>query len=349
MNLVEQSLMSSSLTVHGTGLIALDIVTESLPEGTTYQWAGGTCGNVLTILSYLGWNSFPISRMDDSPHSEKAIQDMKSWGVNDLYLSLQPTASIPVIFEEIIPGKDSQPARHKFHWRNCPNCNAWLPNFKAITLKASKFLKEDDTSCDVFFFDRVSPAAIDLAEFYKNKGSIIFFEPSAKGTANHLQRALELADIVKYSNQRFDCEALQSDKRPFLEIQTLGSEGLQYRVDSQGEWCSIPSFEVKKVLDSCGCGDWATAGIISKLCTGTREDLYSNDIDSIKNALSYGQALGSWNCGFEGARSGMYSMTKETFENEICSILETKSYEGSSRKPNIERSDTLNKCPLCPN
>ena len=43
--------------VVGTGLVALDVVINSDVHRPPRLWAGGTCGNVLTILSYLGWHA----------------------------------------------------------------------------------------------------------------------------------------------------------------------------------------------------------------------------------------------------------------------------------------------------
>ena len=47
----------------GTGLVVLDVVMNGNPHSRSKVWAGGSCGNVLTILSYLGWNAFPITRL----------------------------------------------------------------------------------------------------------------------------------------------------------------------------------------------------------------------------------------------------------------------------------------------
>ena len=55
-------------SVYGTGLISLDIIVSMRPE-EHYHWSGGTCGNVLTILSYLGWESFPIARLNSDTAS----------------------------------------------------------------------------------------------------------------------------------------------------------------------------------------------------------------------------------------------------------------------------------------
>ena len=47
-------------TVVGTGLVALDVVVSG--DDVKY-FAGGTCGNVLTCLSYLGWDAKPVARL----------------------------------------------------------------------------------------------------------------------------------------------------------------------------------------------------------------------------------------------------------------------------------------------
>jgi fructokinase len=39
----------------GTGLVALDLVVSNDNSVPPRYYAGGTCGNVLTILSFLGW------------------------------------------------------------------------------------------------------------------------------------------------------------------------------------------------------------------------------------------------------------------------------------------------------
>ena len=50
--------------VVGTGLIALDFVLGPEKDEPIRYWAGGTCGNVLAIMAYLGWDSFPVARMN---------------------------------------------------------------------------------------------------------------------------------------------------------------------------------------------------------------------------------------------------------------------------------------------
>jgi fructokinase len=41
----------------------------------------------------------------------------------------------------------------------------------------------------------------------------------------------------------------------------------------------------------------------------------------LTRAFRYGQALAAWNCGFEGARGGMYASTRSSFERQIEKLL----------------------------
>jgi len=58
-------------TCVGTGLIALDMVFNGDRGESPRFWAGGSCGNVLTILAYLAWHSYPVARFGDD---EAAIE-----------------------------------------------------------------------------------------------------------------------------------------------------------------------------------------------------------------------------------------------------------------------------------
>src|SRR4051794_36087227 len=83
--------------IAGTGLIALDVV---IPDGThslLRLWAGGTCGNVLAALSFMGWDAYPIARLRDDAASSQITQDFSRWGVKLDFLGLDPAGSTPVI------------------------------------------------------------------------------------------------------------------------------------------------------------------------------------------------------------------------------------------------------------
>ena len=74
--------MSSTPKVFGAGLIALDVVIGATPEAPVRSYAGGTCGNVLAILAFLGWEAYPIARLNADVASERVRSDLSRWGVH---------------------------------------------------------------------------------------------------------------------------------------------------------------------------------------------------------------------------------------------------------------------------
>ena len=85
----------------GTGLIALDVVLKHGEDSAPKLWTGGTCGNVLAILSYLGWNSFPVARLKLDPPARLVLKDLARWGVHTEFATLSPHARTPIVIERI--------------------------------------------------------------------------------------------------------------------------------------------------------------------------------------------------------------------------------------------------------
>lgn len=334
----------------GTGLIALDLVISANMSSPIQSWVGGTCGNVLTILSYLGWESFPVARLNNNSASQRVKEDLSQWGVRLDFAETSPTTSTPIIVQEIIENKEGHYS-HKFSW-SCPRCGAALPTYQPVTDDSAKLVSESITDAMVFFFDRVSPAAIALAHKCKNLGAVIVFEPSVEGNKEEFTAAINLADIVKYSGERFNSLCNLENIHPYLlEIKTLGADGLLFKWNSAGHsegWRNLQPIKVQKVNDSCGCGDWTTAGLISKVCREGIGGFKAKSTNDIVQGLQYGQLLAAWNCQFEGARGGMYRVHPANFGIEIERFFNSsRAYSGCSVEP--IRSIDRKMCPACEN
>lgn len=333
----------------GTGLIALDLVVSANPNLPVQAWAGGTCGNVLSILAYLGWESYPIARMNGDPASERVKADMSSWGVKLNFASCEPTSHTPIIIQEIRRGRDGSPT-HRFSWA-CPRCGEWLPGFKPVTRQAIDAVAECIVGAQVFFMDRVSRAALTLAARAADGGAIVMFEPSGKSDPKLFAEAMQLAHIIKYADQRMSDAGIAMSKASatLLEIQTMGSQGLRYRHrlnDEASEWLHLSAVSAPQFLDSCGSGDWCSAGLLSKIARQGLSSLKSARSEDLAAALRYGQALAAWNCAFEGARGGMYAVEQECFDGLIEQILEGR-LGGPMPGPKATKEETVN-CPACP-
>lgn len=335
----------------GTGLITLDIVISAATDSPLRAWTGGTCGNVLSILSYLGWHAMPLARLNGDFASKRVISDMKRWGVDINYIQCPPTTHTPIVIQEIRKVYGNKPSHH-FIWR-CPNCGHTLPSFKPITKDVQRYIDPMIYKCSVFFMDRLSRAVLEIAEKVRANGGIVFFEPSMKGNLKLFEEALQLSHIIKYSNQRFH-SFLGNTENAILEIQTLGNKGLRWRHKlgrKRSRWIHENAFEVPEFADSCGCGDWCSAGIISKLCRTGIVQLKHCDEQEVKSGINFGQILASWNCRFEGARGGMYAVPgKEDFLTIIEQLCHGSSSHPTTKfdSPSLESISQIF-CPACEN
>lgn len=310
-------------TVVGAGLLALDVVVPDAPDAPIRLHAGGTCGNVLTALAFLGWASYPVARLGADGPMHRVRHDLARWGVHLDFLLESPTDGTPVIAQHIRrrPGGG---ATHSFSWR-CPACGADLPRYKPLRLTDVEAILPRLPEADVFFADRTSAGIIRLMRHYRDQGSLVVFEPSGVGDPRLFREAVEAAHVVKYSQDRLDERVVtEADARP-LVVETMGGDGLRYRAahsdGRRARWTTLPAIPVPEVRDTAGCGDWNTAGLLDKLSRAGAEGLLYAQSDQLVSAIRYGQALAAWNCQFEGARGGMYVSSKEEFDAYVSSLL----------------------------
>jgi fructokinase len=336
----ELPLSSSKPLCVGTGLIALDVFINETLSSLPLHWAGGSCGNVLTILCYLGWDSYPIAILQNNGATKQLLEDLEMWQVNTCLIYKTDLGSTPVIVQKLSTRKSGAPW-HRFEW-NCPSCGAGLPRHKPFPTKNLEEISSKVPEAQVFYFDRVSRSSIELARLNKARGSLVMFEPSGIKDENLFLECLKLAHIVKYSHDRLGHakELTQKVKIP-LEVETLGPEGLRYRLGNSSKksktWKLMPAYTVKSLKDTAGAGDWCSAGIIHMIGNDGEEGFESIREIDIENALGYGQALAALNCYYEGARGSMYKLSKTQFEKVSGEIWNGFSPTESAQELDIDR------------
>lgn len=293
--------MNNNICV-GAGLISLDVLIWDGQRVPVSFYVGGTCGNVMMILSHMGWEAYPIARLDGTKDARRILDDMDKHHVHTDFVSTSD-GKTPVIVQRNFVNKDGIPT-HKFESRN--NIGRFYLDFKPLTLKqANHVLDRIGFVPKVFFFDRVAPAILRLATTYKEKGSVIFFEPSSRGGKVDLfNKCVEVADIVKFSDQRIkDLKQFGSYKNK-LFIQTQGAKGLSYRLNS--EWIHLPPVLNENVVDTAGAGDWTAAALINNLFKDKEMYGICNFLVSdLETALNEAQKVGAESCSYEGARGMM--------------------------------------------
>ncbi len=295
----------------GSGLVALDVIYKDAKTRPNFL-AGGSCGNVLTILSFLGWDSYPIARLGSDNEGKRVIEDMMKWKVKTKFIEQDSRIHSPRIIERIFEGKKP---KHRFYLK-CDHGN-WLPHRKTFLLKSLETIQNNFPQSNVFYFDRASPSALEIAKIMKKQNAIIFFEPPKFLHDDVFLKCLQMADVVKHCYDQSEDTKNSGIDIP-LEIQTMGEEGLRYKAKFLGHktWKEMNAYPVHNLVDEAGSGDWLTAGLIHVLCQ--HKSKYAPSEKKLEFALQFGQAMAALNCKYIGARGIMYNLSK----SKLFSLVE---------------------------
>jgi sugar/nucleoside kinase (ribokinase family) len=311
-------------SIVGSGLIALDVVVNDANPLHPILQTGGSCGNLLCIMAFLGWQAYPLARFNQQRAAQHVMEDFRHWGVRTDHVFLEPVVDVPLVVHSISHNSAGD-SFHRFTW-NCPSCGSWLPAYQPLTLAVTHLLLKKMPPPQVFFMDRVSPANVLMAREFRNMGALIVFEPTGVGDSRLFLEALELTHLLKYSHERMrKVREIQEATVPLLEIETLGREGLRYRsrlpLFADHAWHRLESFPVSQVKDAAGAGDWCAAALIHGIGFHGISGLNELEEEEWRDLLHFAQALSAWNCGFEGARGGMYSQDRATIYKSLLEIL----------------------------
>jgi sugar/nucleoside kinase (ribokinase family) len=326
---------------YGAGLVALDAVMNGNPMAKSKLFAGGSCGNVLTILSYLSWKSHPIAQLGQNKATEYLIHDLTDFGVKTNMINSSSEGRTPIIIQRMIKKKTGQYG-HKFEFRD-PNNGERFPKYKPLTEPSLEPLLRNKSIPDVFYFDRLNTSTVALAKhFFQNEKTLIFFEPSSIKRFALFKEVMPFVHVIKFSDERIPNYAKTFSKQLCpLEIETRGEQGAAYRFSHKlkaSKWTIVKGFYLDNIADTVGAGDWCTAGIISQLATNGYTSFTKSDSISIQNAIIYGQALGAINCLFTSARGLMYHSTAKRTINTAIKLIENpqislKKFVDSSTQP----------------
>ena len=296
----------------GTGLVVLDVVYDDEEPATGPSFfAGGSCCNVLTILSYLGWEAMPAAVVGRDPEGRWLVKDVERWGVKTDLVLTDASAHTPRIIERVRGG--ARP-RHRFEMV-CDHGKR-LPRRRPYPADRARKIAGTLPAAGVFYFDRASAASREIALAMKSRGSLIVFEPHRFADNGVFAECLEAADMVKYSGDTAP-GAGRAAPGAALEVRTWGDKGLEYwlggrarrRGRGTAQYGRLGALPAAGVADEAGSGDWLTAGMLDALFRGNeaRLPLTRRGVD---RAIRFGQALASLNCGFVGARGIMYAVPK---------------------------------------
>ena len=255
----------------GSGIYNLDtIVVREYPDGqagkrftdkVVKEEVGGTCGNVMCLLSIFGLETYPQVSLDDSPEGKKITEDLYRYGCDMRFVTNTPeggTTLLRVTHKRNPDGspkvsvRAGSPGGSRFPKRKFLRARDQAPTF--VDALTSEFIP------DFYFFDSPAAGHRYIARELRTMGSTVYFEPSSVSTKADLE-CVSLSDIVKFSDENVPDTSFADRFNDKLFVQTRGKDGLCFKLRA-GEWKTLPGIPNDNVVDTEGAGDWTTAAII---------------------------------------------------------------------------------------
>jgi fructokinase len=268
------------------GFVALDVVHAT--QGTWLR-AGGTAANVAANLAFLGWSTRLAAVIGFDDAGELVRNDLAQAGVDVTNLGRRQDVGTPLVLHQVVS------RGHRFRF-GCPACGRRYSRHVPLRLQEAAALMNQPPMADVFFFDRPSQFALELAARHSEEGSLVVYEPATVASRTAHRRAVSLSRLVKYSAQRSPLfrTAIPRPREDQLFVVTEGSRGAKFRLGI-GEWERSDPFSVDSV-DPVGAGDWMTAALIDSLVDRRWT------VSHVRGAVREAQAYAALNCMVPGAR-----------------------------------------------
>lgn len=303
--------MKKSFTCLGSGNIYLDrIIVREYPEGyekqrtfidkLQFEEVGGTCGNVMAILPYLGVSTLPMLKLDDSRESIRVKESLGQYGADTRFVTNETDGGCYILDCTHRMDKEGNKVA-KFHKRG-PNGSMFTKQRFLKMEEATAFAEALDFIPDVFFFDNQAAAHYCIANVLRTKGTLVYFEPEGyDGKIGAFRKRVDASDIVKYSGEKVLDESWQQGYTDKLFIKTLKEKGVAFSLRG-GEWQIVPPVPNDNVVDTEGAGDTLTSTFIAELCKGGHLKAAELTEEIVRAALEKAQAMASKSVSYLGSK-----------------------------------------------
>lgn len=299
----------------GAGVFNLDtIVAREYLEGpskrkfiehTVLEEVGGTCGNVMTMLPYLGIQTFPVAILDCSEQGYQIKRDLERYGANTRFVRNEEGGGTTLMR---CTHKTSPDGSHVMSVR-ATSPGSMFPKRKQLGARsgeAEAFAASLDFTPDLFFFDDPSAGNMVLARKLRSRGTTVYFEPEGVGnTESTFLKRVEMSDIVKFSGERIKDVSFTDIFLDKLFIRTTGKDGLDFRLRG-GRWIHIPPVANDNVVDWEGAGDWTSSAFIAEFLKRGYRSVRGLIDDAVREILYEAQKVASRSVSFMGSK-GMIS------------------------------------------
>lgn len=274
----------------GSGIYNLDtIVVRDYPDGparkrftekVVAEEVGGTCGNVMCLLSIFGLETYPQACLDDSPEGRKIAEDLEQYGCDMRFVTNAPdggTTLLRVTHKRNPDGspkvsvRAGSPGGSRFPRRKFLRVRDQAPAF--VDALTAEFIP------DFYFFDAPAAGHRYVARELRTMGTTVYFEPSSISTKADLESVF-LSDIVKFSDEDVPDTSFSDAFNDKLFVQTRGKDGLCFKL-RDGEWKVLAGIPNDNVIDTEGAGDCTTAAIIYGIARSGKSFAELNEEDLV--------------------------------------------------------------------
>lgn len=296
-----------------SGNFALDtIVTRDYPNGfvvgktnkftetVVTECVGNTCGNVASILPYLGVQSFPIAHLDLSEQGLQIKDDLHRYGADVRFVENSANGGTTLL--RCTHKRDKMTGEHTTSFRaTSPGSRFPRRRFLRVRDEAPTFIENLDFVPNIFFFDAAEAGLRYLAAELRKQGTLIYFEPEGDAEKNKFLKAVEISDIVKFSHEKVSDISFTTQYTDKLFIRTLGADGLEFNLCGQG-WTKVASVPNENVVDWEGAGDWITSQFIACLCEKDILSIPQMTVEAIRECLEIACETASRSVSYLGSK-----------------------------------------------
>lgn len=314
--------MKKYLCVMGAGPLTFDVIIKrEYPDGfvpgkkrnkfedrVMIHELGSNTGNVMCILGYFGWDSYPIALLGDDAEGLQMKKDFERYHCNTRFVTNTKEGGSNLFTITHKLDEDGNPVK-SFGRRHAPGSG--FPRDKALSVVGKdatlpKFIEALDFLPDVYFFSNGGAGWRDLGKYMRSKGVLVYYELQGMGgkELGAVLKCMKEADIVKFSDETVKDASFVDELKDKLVIQTLGEKGARFNLCGRG-WVSLPPVVNENVVDTEGCGDWTTASFINAL--GQRGVLKLKDMTEsvVKECLEEAQQYASRNVSYLGTKGAI--------------------------------------------
>ena len=303
----------------GTGNFALDIIYQrEYPEGfdtakkrnpfvdkKLIEEVGNTCGNVMSMLPYLGVETYPIGHFDESEQGLKIAADLKRYGANTRFVKNSKEGGTTLM--TCIHKLDANGQHTMSHRATAPNSR--FPKRKQLRkAEVQGFIDALDFKPDAYFFDVSDAGPRELAKILKEQDVMVYYEPEGNKEMNKFIKCVEVSDVIKFSGTNILDTSFVANYPDKLFIRTMGEEGMEFDLRGQG-WKKIAPIPNNNVVDWEGAGDWTSSVFLAELCKLNKLNIAQLTSEEVRKVLETAAATASRSVSYMGSK-GMIQANK---------------------------------------